>query len=354
MNKRELRGMTFYLTNDCNLKCGHCWISAGMHSDYLSIEIIRKRFGQAYTMGVRSFLLTGGEPFMHPNIDEIIACFLEKRDVYLQIESNATLIGNERIERFAEFDNIEIIVSIDGPMSEVHDSIRGVKGTFNTVVKTIKELKKASVIQQCIMAVSKVNNTYVEDTIRLCIDLGIRYLRVLPVQPCGRGEQLYLENGTFSVEEQIKFYRDQQMLIQKYKHNIVVGTPIPPAFMALGRVKEYKNECSFCNRLTLLANGKFSLCGIGEAHDDYQFSIADDVTLAEFWTDDIKLQDVLINAEKKFLEPCKRCIFNCICKGFCRATAVQYPSLNMRYYNFCAEAYRAGRFPAKYLIQRER
>lgn len=353
MNKNKLSGFTIYLTNDCNLRCRHCWISGGEKMEYLDFGIIQKRVFEAVEMGVRFFLLTGGEPFMHPDIEKIISCIMSQENVFLTVETNATMIDTEQIRFLSGYkDRLKLIASIDASNSEIHDFIRGIDGAFDRTIVTVQELVKNELLEQCIMAVSKINVMDIENTIKLCIKYSIKCLRVLPVQPCGRGEQMSEEDITFSVKEQIQFYEQIQIMSERYKKNIRINTPIPMAFMNLSKIKYYQNECSFCNRLTLLANGRYSMCGIGEAHNDYQFGTPYVTSVFDCWNNDEKLEKILNHMNESYRTPCSICIYKSLCRGFCQATAIQLPFVRDRSYRFCEEAYNQSLFPKKALIRR--
>lgn len=353
MNKNALTGFTIYLTNDCNLRCKHCWVSGGEKTDYLGFELVKKRVSEAIEMGVRYFLLTGGEPFMHPNIEEIILYIVSHEGVFLSVETNATMINDKQIKQLAQFnDRVKLIASVDASSASVHDSIRGIIGAFDITIKTVKKLIENELLEQCIMAVSKINIYEIEHTIKLCISMGVRYLRVLPVQPCGRGEEMSEGSVTFSVQEQIDFYEKMQLLAEKYQDIIKVRTPIPPAFMELSKIKHYQNECSFCNRLTLLANGRYSMCGIGEVHSDYQFGVSNITSVYDCWNNDDRVKEIFDNIYSNYKMPCLICIYKSLCRGFCQATAVQLPFVKENSYRFCEEAYRLGLFPQNALKKR--
>ena len=348
MNVNKLQGFTIYVTNDCNLRCKHCWVSGGKKADYLNYEIITSRIEEAYNMGVRNFLLTGGEPFMHPRILDVIE-FVAEKEAYIDIETNATLIDDRDIARMEKYRNISLFASIDSSSANTHDSIRCTKGAFDITTKTVEKLVKHGLLSQCIMAVSKLNQSDVENTIQLCIKLGVKTLRVLPVQPCGRGEELARSSITLNARERIDFYDQQQKLAEKYRGQILVKTPIPPAFMKLKNVLSYSNECSFCNRLTVLPNGRYSMCGIGETHPNYQFGENYSTTVYECWNNNPIVQH-LSSDTKKYKMPCQMCIYKNICKGFCHAISIQNPVNAGEQYRFCYDAYKQGLFPSNALI----
>lgn len=87
-----------------------------------------------------SLTLTGGEPFIHPQIREIIELIID-HDVPLVINTNGFSLG-----RFVDFLNEHrnkirsLNVSLDSPDEKGHDKIRGVPGGFKKIIDNIKKL----------------------------------------------------------------------------------------------------------------------------------------------------------------------------------------------------------------------
>jgi molybdenum cofactor biosynthesis enzyme MoaA len=129
----------------CNLGCRHCLVSAGpkvlLHRP-LSVKACRSAIEEAAGHGLREVWMTGGEPFLHPQILEIVDLALEKAAV--GILTNGTLIDDAMAEalgrRFREAPhNLEIRVSLDGATAEENDAIRG-KGEFLAATAGIERL----------------------------------------------------------------------------------------------------------------------------------------------------------------------------------------------------------------------
>ena len=146
--------LTFSITAACQSRCKTCQIGNLWHADPnrsksdLTIEEIEKFFRSMGT--VYYFNVSGGEPFLRKDFPQIIelACKYLKPKVIV-IPTNGIL--SERIyadtcdilQIIQQYDpkiNISIHPSIDG-IGEKHDEIRGVKGNFVELVKTIELLK---------------------------------------------------------------------------------------------------------------------------------------------------------------------------------------------------------------------
>ena len=83
--------------------------------------------GGARSSGVERFYMTGGEPFLRPDIDELVRLVTEEEGRELILLTNATLF---RGPRGAELDTlsrerVKFQVSVDGGRPETNDPIRG-------------------------------------------------------------------------------------------------------------------------------------------------------------------------------------------------------------------------------------
>jgi len=132
----SLRYLELHITSRCNLRCKHCYLSAG---DGVDLDLIRvfKVFDEFDKMQGLRMLLSGGEPLMHKGfwyINERIQDF-GFRSVLL---TNGTLINRDIASRL----NVqEAQVSIDG-LRVSHDLLRG-DGSFNRAIKGIECLTEA-------------------------------------------------------------------------------------------------------------------------------------------------------------------------------------------------------------------
>ncbi|HEY2955584.1 MAG TPA: radical SAM protein [Candidatus Eisenbacteria bacterium] len=129
----------------CNLRCTHCFVSCGPGDDHhalLSREEVRGRVAEAVRLGVKEFYFTGGEPFLHPAMLEILGDTL----VYgpCTVLTNGTLFTRGRLEALrrmsdSERYSLEIRVSLDGHRAEDHDRYRGA-GSFALALDGLRRL----------------------------------------------------------------------------------------------------------------------------------------------------------------------------------------------------------------------
>lgn len=86
-------------------------------------------------------LLTGTEPFLYPRILELLEYGLS-RNLNFHITTNGTLVqkfADQLVALSAKPDALRITISLDG-IGDVHDTIRGVKGTFDRAMGGLEAL----------------------------------------------------------------------------------------------------------------------------------------------------------------------------------------------------------------------
>lgn len=138
---------TFYLTFRCNLKCSYCPFAQKASEDFeiakrdkkeLSTEKAKYVIDQIAKTGVSVLSLTGGEPLLREDLEEI-ALYAQKKNMLTVLHTNATLISKERAEKIGKaFDSI--VISLAGK-EKTNDKLRG-RESFKEVIKGVDLLKK--------------------------------------------------------------------------------------------------------------------------------------------------------------------------------------------------------------------
>lgn len=137
--------MTLFLTNQCNLKCAHCFIVKEVQPqlDLITLDEYRKMFGSVRGR-VSQVLLTGGEPTLRRDfVDIVVAASEAGRIATANVFSNGLrvekLLG--MLEQIVDRCDIRLNfqTSIDG-LRESHDVIRRAPGAFDQTVETIKRV----------------------------------------------------------------------------------------------------------------------------------------------------------------------------------------------------------------------
>ena len=122
----RLREFWIHTNNSCNLKCTHCLVSSGPDEDRgLPTDALKRIIDQAVELGVEQFFFTGGEPFVRPDIFDLIRHVTSK--ARLIILTNGLLFKGKRLEALRTLDRekLGLQISLDGSDASINDPIRG-------------------------------------------------------------------------------------------------------------------------------------------------------------------------------------------------------------------------------------
>jgi MoaA/NifB/PqqE/SkfB family radical SAM enzyme len=100
----------------CNLSCTYC-NEYDDHSKPIPVDVMESRINRLADLGTSILTLSGGEPLLHPQLDEIIAA-MRRRGVLAGMITNGYLLTPERVQRLnrAGLDHLQI--SIDNVMPD--------------------------------------------------------------------------------------------------------------------------------------------------------------------------------------------------------------------------------------------
>jgi len=135
-----IRGFTVTLEPDwkCNARCSFCNRWKKTNLNVLSKNEIFKVIDDIKDAGGKSIVLGGGEPLLRKDIFEIIR-HAKSKGISVAMNTNGLLLP-KLADGLSETKIDSIIVSIDSPRADIHDSLRGVKGIFDKALEGSKRL----------------------------------------------------------------------------------------------------------------------------------------------------------------------------------------------------------------------
>jgi len=139
MGKRRPLSFDLELTARCNNNCRHCYINLPVDDrqaieQELSAEEIFRIADEALSMGTVWCLVTGGEPLLRDDFEEIYIG-LKKRGFLISIFTNATALKASHIELFQRYPPRDIEVSVYGVTKKTYERVSRVKGSFEAFEK---------------------------------------------------------------------------------------------------------------------------------------------------------------------------------------------------------------------------
>jgi uncharacterized Fe-S cluster-containing radical SAM superfamily protein len=128
-----------YTNFDCNLACDYCCARSSPQTERraLGVNRVRQLAEEAVDAGVSELILTGGEPFLLPDIDELVAACSDKLPTTLL--TNGMLFRGRRLDALRRMDRTRVAlqISLDSATAELHDQHRG-KGSWDRAVAGIR------------------------------------------------------------------------------------------------------------------------------------------------------------------------------------------------------------------------
>lgn len=167
--------ITFPITNVCDNKCLFCGEGGELTEEgqqrFFPVSSLVDRSLTAMQMGVSKFRLTGGEPFLHPHIGEIMK-FLSDKKVYTLVNTNGRHIMRRRRDFTELNDSVRVAVSLHTTEPQAYDTITGSRRQFAKVMDGIRYLADMGNLLRLNMVITKHNQDNLDAMIDLCQSLG--------------------------------------------------------------------------------------------------------------------------------------------------------------------------------------
>lgn len=223
-NEKWIPFLSFPITQFCNFRCTYCGIggeATASANRTITVSQVNKIVELASQKGVRKYRITGGEPFTHKNIGEILDIF-NNLGAFTLVNTNGSLLTrNEEILRKLN-NNIKFAVSLDTLVPEKLPTISGVN-VHKDVIEGIRLLKELGLLMRLNMVVTKYNYDEIYNMIAFCNELGcdLKLLDVVSVPvPFGTRQSIYQEIS--SLEEE---FSDKCDCVLSHEYTRGFGTP---------------------------------------------------------------------------------------------------------------------------------
>jgi radical SAM protein len=184
-------------TQACDLACKHCRASAQplAHPLQLNTAEATNLIDQIAGLEVPLFVFTGGDPLKRPDIFELIQHAAGK-GVHAALTPSATpLLTRDAIFRMKDSGLARLAVSLDGSVPAIHDSIRGIPGTWERTLQAIQWANEAGLPIQVHTVVSRLNIADLDRLSVLLTEKQIVMWSFFFLVPVGRGQVADLLTG---------------------------------------------------------------------------------------------------------------------------------------------------------------
>lgn len=324
-------------TNVCNLKCKHCYQSAGKKLPHeLSLEKRLDVINQLAREDVISIAFSGGEPLMDKDIWKVIKRAKENF-MYVSVATNGTLITPKVAKRLSDAGVDYVEISLDSVNPEKHDEFRGVKGAWDKAVTGIKNAVAERTYQVGLAStITRINFDELEELMNFAIELKVDKFFAFNFIPVGEGKNL--------IDIDLTPEQREKMLNTLYDYYIkerMVTLTTCPQYARVCMMKS-KGQLAPTSHCTINKGEKTRLmaeflggCGVGRAYCAiqpdgivtpcvYMPIVVGDLkkqSFKEIWTTSKVLEELRSREDLK--EHCGICEYRSACGG-CRARAYAY------------------------------
>jgi MoaA/NifB/PqqE/SkfB family radical SAM enzyme len=133
------------VTNRCNMRCSFCdfWPNGAKPEQELQLDDFRRLAADLRQLGCFLVSLEGGEPFLRPELVDIVAAFADAGHL-TTLYTNGWYVTAENAQALFAAGLTQVGVSIDYPQAEDHDTKRCLPGTTERAWAAVELLRDAA------------------------------------------------------------------------------------------------------------------------------------------------------------------------------------------------------------------
>ncbi|MBA4146799.1 MAG: radical SAM protein [Verrucomicrobia bacterium] len=171
------------IINSCNLRCQGCWVDVAAERDMIEAETLNRLISESKARGNTFFGILGGEPFMHPQLLEILA---KHPDCYFQVFTNGQFITEKVAAELRRLGNVTPLISIEGT-DIVSDQRRGNKEVLNRTLRGLDNCIRERILTGVATSVCQTNidDLLTKEWLQKLIDRGVHYVWYHTYRPVG-------------------------------------------------------------------------------------------------------------------------------------------------------------------------
>jgi len=176
---------TVAVTNKCPYNCLYCSVSDKTVNDMPAV-LIKRVISKLQDMGSFNISLTGGEPLLRKDIEDIIAA-VDDRSI-VKVFTTGYSLTKEKAKALKKAGLLSVSISLDDRDLKIHDRRCGFEGAGDIALKAIENAKKASLLT-CVATVAvkdRILNGEITRFLEFMKGLGVDEVSIFEPAPTGR------------------------------------------------------------------------------------------------------------------------------------------------------------------------
>lgn len=309
-----MKQISIEIVHKCPNKCLHCSSFSDINCKMkIETEKVKEIIDSAVKLNTETVSISGGEPFLHEGILEIvryakkngIKVFIYTSGIMLNKQGEVSCLTTDILKKLCDVLVDKIIFDLPAIDEPVYDEFMGTKGYQPLVLSSIKNTQNLGIFTEIHFVPTKINLNQVDKVLDYVNKNKIDKISFLGLVPHGRAlentKKLYLDEvDNCSLKNKLKHISQQ---------NVRIGIPL----------QDIENEC-YCyagvNKLCVRYDGKVFGCEafkyiklMNERGEDVKPD-----TIYDFKLEEIYYNSEYLKAERNFI---KRQMEICNCQEKC-------------------------------------
>jgi cyclic pyranopterin phosphate synthase len=293
---RTIRDLRLSITDRCNFRCVYCMdpdVRFMPQHELLSVEELARVARVCVGLGIEKIRLTGGEPTVHPQLEEIIRAVAATGVEDIAMTTNGSLMDERSAAAWRRAGLSRVTISLDSVQPETFARTTRSRCTPQTVVAAAREALGAGLERTKLNSViiRGLNDDQIVPLAALARELGMdmRYIEFMPLDSGHRWER-----SRVVIADQIIAAIDAVFPLRPIGLEDPSSTSLVYEFAdgAPGRIGVIapvsRPFCGACSRLRITADGKVRPCLFSRQEWDLRPLLrggADDDLLSRFLVD---------------------------------------------------------------------
>ncbi|GJM02396.1 MAG: coenzyme PQQ synthesis protein E [Rhodomicrobium sp.] len=312
-------GLLAELTHRCPLQCPYCSNPVDLEraSGELSTEDWVRVFKEAGDLGILQTHLSGGEPTVRKDLEQITKAAVEA-GIYTNLITAGVLLSKERLEGLRDVGLDHVQLSIQHVDAKLADKISGFKGGYSKKLELAKWVKELDLPLTVNSPMHRHNVEYLEEIIEFAVRLGAERLEVAHIQYYGWA----FDNRTALIPTKEQVYRNADIVDEareRLKGIMSIDFVVPDYYAVRPKPCMGGWGSQF---ITISPTGKVLPCHAAASIKGMEFDNVKDKHLRDIWLHSSAFEKY--RGTDYLPDPCKSCEFREVDFGGCRCQAFMF------------------------------
>ncbi|MGL5381773.1 radical SAM protein [Clostridium sp.] len=317
MYNLKFSGLYVEITSFCNRDCPYCYNDSSKLGTYMEREKVDEIIRECANNNINHITLSGGEPFSHPDIMDILEQ-LEELNMYATIITNLSLLSEEHAIKLLSKGH-KLQITLDSTKEIDNDICRG-KGSYKLTMSLLDKVKEYGYSGQILLRynVGKNNSDEIEEVIKIAVNYHVKTLNISLLVKSGRGNEYeYVYDFNDDVVSISELAIKCQAMKIKYKEKIEIT--FSDLEKQVGCVLFADGQLDIGPKIE--PNGDIFVCQMFCGDENIVGNVYNTTISTALSSEKAKKVIDKVRSRKEKQSDCKKCSFNEVCMCGCPAAS---------------------------------